>query len=237
MVYFNQKSYTPKSKEETDQWGQVLEFQRQYPKEGLWWPYKGKAQFEGLVRSHLTNFIRKRFPIHAQVGTDANVAQPQQPRKPEGYRINGDHWQRAILRVWKGKPTKGGEWLGTSFLISPSHAVTAAHVVEQVPSEEIFLSGMAWSGVRQVEKVLYHPCRDVALLRIMGPDSPVPYITLPEAKTAPVPGQNVVAVGFGTLSEDIELRRIHISSYCGSTDALATDSSIPKGKCTSGPDP
>lgn len=27
MVYFNQKSYKPKSKAETDQWGQVLEFQ------------------------------------------------------------------------------------------------------------------------------------------------------------------------------------------------------------------
>src|SRR5271167_4917978 len=26
MVYFNQKPYTPQSKEETDQWGQVLEF-------------------------------------------------------------------------------------------------------------------------------------------------------------------------------------------------------------------
>jgi Domain of unknown function (DUF4062) len=58
MVYFNQKSYTPKSKAETDQWGQVLEFQERFPKQGLWWPYKGKVQFERLVRGHLTNFIR-----------------------------------------------------------------------------------------------------------------------------------------------------------------------------------
>jgi hypothetical protein len=58
IVYFNQKSYTSKFKAETDQWGQVLEFQKRFPKEGLWWPYKGKPQFERLVRGHLTNFIR-----------------------------------------------------------------------------------------------------------------------------------------------------------------------------------
>jgi tetratricopeptide (TPR) repeat protein len=60
MVYFNQKSYTPTSKAETDQWGQVLEFKRLFPKEGLWWPYRGKAGFAELVRRHLTNFILQR---------------------------------------------------------------------------------------------------------------------------------------------------------------------------------
>ena len=58
FVYFNQKSYTPKSKAETEQWGQVLEFKEKFPKEGLWWPYRGKAQFEKLVRNHLVNYIR-----------------------------------------------------------------------------------------------------------------------------------------------------------------------------------
>ena len=54
MVYFNQRAYTPKTREETDQWGQVLDFQRNFPKEGLWWPYRGRVQFERLVRNHLT---------------------------------------------------------------------------------------------------------------------------------------------------------------------------------------
>jgi hypothetical protein len=58
MVYFNQKAYTPKTKGETDQWGQVLEFKESFPKDGLWWPYKGKAQFEKLARNHLSQFIR-----------------------------------------------------------------------------------------------------------------------------------------------------------------------------------
>lgn len=62
MVYFNRKAYAPRTKEETDQWGQVLELQQSFPKEGLWWPYKSKAQFEKLVRQHLTRFIREEIP-------------------------------------------------------------------------------------------------------------------------------------------------------------------------------
>ncbi len=58
FVYFNLKPYTPKSKAETEQWGQVIEFKNRFPKEGLWWPYKGKVQFEKLVRNHLMNYIR-----------------------------------------------------------------------------------------------------------------------------------------------------------------------------------
>lgn len=58
FVYFNEKAYTPKSIAETEQWGQVLQFRERFPKEGLWWPYKGKIQFEKLVRNHLMNYIR-----------------------------------------------------------------------------------------------------------------------------------------------------------------------------------
>ena len=58
FVYFNQRASKPKSRAETEQWGQVLEFQDKFPKEGLWWPYRGKAQFEKLVRNHLVNYIR-----------------------------------------------------------------------------------------------------------------------------------------------------------------------------------
>lgn len=60
MVYFNEKAYAPKSKAETDQWGQVLEFKHEFPKEGLWWPYKGTSQFEKIIRNHLIQFIRQQ---------------------------------------------------------------------------------------------------------------------------------------------------------------------------------
>jgi hypothetical protein len=63
MCYFKQASYTPQSREETDQWGQVLEFKKAFPREGLWWPYKGTAQFAALLRKHLTKFIRARYPL------------------------------------------------------------------------------------------------------------------------------------------------------------------------------
>jgi HEAT repeat protein len=65
MVYFNKKKASPDSKEETDQWGLVLEFKKRFPAKGLWWHYNGKAQFEKLVRNHLNNFIREQFPLAA----------------------------------------------------------------------------------------------------------------------------------------------------------------------------
>jgi hypothetical protein len=79
MVYFNQRPYTPKSKAEIDQWGQVLEFQERFPKEGLWWPYKGKARFERLVREHLTKFISHRQPPARQNSTGPTVPMPVSP--------------------------------------------------------------------------------------------------------------------------------------------------------------
>ena len=63
MVYFNQKAYTPKSKEELDQWSRVLQFRENFPKEGLWWPNRGPTQFEKLLRTHVGNFLRQGFPL------------------------------------------------------------------------------------------------------------------------------------------------------------------------------
>jgi len=60
MVYFNQRAYTPQSRAEAEQWGQVLEFKQNFPKEGLSWTYRGKAQFERLARSHVTQWILQR---------------------------------------------------------------------------------------------------------------------------------------------------------------------------------
>lgn len=57
MIYFNQKPYTPQSTDELEQWRQVLEFRQRFPREGLWWPYNGKAEFERLVRRHFTLLI------------------------------------------------------------------------------------------------------------------------------------------------------------------------------------
>jgi len=61
MFYFNQEPFIPASAEEVDQMARVIEFQRTFPSEGLWWPYSGPLQFERVVREHLTRFILDRF--------------------------------------------------------------------------------------------------------------------------------------------------------------------------------
>ena len=58
MVYFNDEPYSPRSRQETDQWGRVLDFKEAFPKEGLWWTYTGAPDFEKLLRIHLTHFFR-----------------------------------------------------------------------------------------------------------------------------------------------------------------------------------
>jgi hypothetical protein len=58
MVYFNQRAYTPKDKAEADQWGLVLNFKENYPQQGLWWPYRGRENFQTLLRQHLSFFVR-----------------------------------------------------------------------------------------------------------------------------------------------------------------------------------
>lgn len=69
MVYFNQSPYKPKTSEEALQWSMVLDFQKNFPKEGLWWPYKGKHDFEQLLRMHLQNFLCQKFPLRERVST------------------------------------------------------------------------------------------------------------------------------------------------------------------------
>ena len=60
MVYFNRRDPKLRSTADLAQYAQVLQFQERFPREGLWWSYNGKAQFERLVRNHLTQFLRQR---------------------------------------------------------------------------------------------------------------------------------------------------------------------------------
>ncbi|HEY4271107.1 MAG TPA: DUF1566 domain-containing protein [Candidatus Udaeobacter sp.] len=90
MMYFNEKATSAKSKEETDQWGRVLEFKHNFPKEGLWWPYKRTAEFVSLVRNHLTQYVRQFEQANMQRKPDGTTATaessiPHQPMEvPEG---------------------------------------------------------------------------------------------------------------------------------------------------------
>jgi tetratricopeptide (TPR) repeat protein len=79
MVYFSQKPYAPKSKEETDQWGLVLQFKKDFPKEGLWWDYKNKSEFGEFLRNHLTQFLQEQSPIEAKIEKKQPEAAPLTP--------------------------------------------------------------------------------------------------------------------------------------------------------------
>ena len=73
VFYFNQKLASPKSKEEADQWGMVLEFRANFPKEGLV-ANQGRNDFKELLRRHLESFIRKQFPVPANGASAGELA-------------------------------------------------------------------------------------------------------------------------------------------------------------------
>jgi len=88
MVYFKQKAYAPRSKEETDQWGKVLEFRKAFPKDGLWWPYQGAADFERQLRTHLMKFVREKnsFPTNRNIASATQVPAVLQSSSRISYR-------------------------------------------------------------------------------------------------------------------------------------------------------
>jgi tetratricopeptide (TPR) repeat protein len=60
-VYFSQKRGSPKTAEEADQWRRVREFQDALPWEQFGWSYGSAAEFERLVREHLTGLLLRQL--------------------------------------------------------------------------------------------------------------------------------------------------------------------------------
>ena len=63
MIYFKQEAYSPKSQAEIEQWGQVLKFKNEFPREGLWWNYNRSEEFGDIVRNHLASHIRHHYKL------------------------------------------------------------------------------------------------------------------------------------------------------------------------------
>lgn len=61
FLYFCDRPASPGSAEELDQWKRVLEFRNALPQEQSWWGYTAVADFERLVREHLTDFLMRRY--------------------------------------------------------------------------------------------------------------------------------------------------------------------------------
>jgi hypothetical protein len=71
MVYFNQSPPGDLTPDESAQWEQVKQFQRDpIFRKGLWWEYSGAPSFERLLREHLTQYLRHRTtPVEMSVKT------------------------------------------------------------------------------------------------------------------------------------------------------------------------
>jgi hypothetical protein len=57
MMYFCETPATPRTSEELAQWAKVLQFRESFPREGLFWTYRSRDEFEDLVRTHLTQVL------------------------------------------------------------------------------------------------------------------------------------------------------------------------------------
>jgi formylglycine-generating enzyme required for sulfatase activity len=153
MVYFNQEAATPKTKAETDQWGQVLEFQEHFPREGLWWPYRGKEQFERLVRNHLTQFLRQRGAVAptappTRPGHDVPVSVQQ--HGSGGIAIGSRAVAAGASGVAIGGDVHGNVYLGTAAAPEPTDGLRDAYLtwlMEQVRA--VPLTGVDPKSIRE----------------------------------------------------------------------------------------
>jgi tetratricopeptide (TPR) repeat protein len=103
MVYFSQKPYTPQSRDDTDQWGLVLQFKKEFPREGLWWDYKKRGEFEERTRNHLTNFLSTQFPLDKLTLEPAVLAPRfQVPPPPADFTGRKDELRRLRAAIEKG---------------------------------------------------------------------------------------------------------------------------------------
>src|SRR5208283_4935793 len=110
--YFNQRKSMPQSEQEADQVRQVLKFRRDFSTEGLLWQYKGKSDFERLLRNHLFNFIRDNFLVGKRlpISPESNpVRQLQQLPPAPGLFIGREDGLREVkqrLGVFAGGPNR-----------------------------------------------------------------------------------------------------------------------------------
>jgi tetratricopeptide (TPR) repeat protein len=142
MVYFNQEPYSPKSKAETDQWGAVLEFQENFPQEGLWWSYSGNDQFERLVRNHLTAFLlQEHKPQEGSPGKEIESSFFEAPQFTDQINrasllslLHTKIESNSVVAV-EGLPGSGKTYCVTSFITSRSNSLKEKKVLWYDPQE------------------------------------------------------------------------------------------------------
>ncbi|OQZ00821.1 MAG: hypothetical protein B6D35_05245 [Candidatus Brocadia sp. UTAMX2] len=63
MMYFKETPFFPQTTEEHEQFGLVIRFRNEFPKEGLYGTFQDVSQFERLARQHMSNFIRHEYKL------------------------------------------------------------------------------------------------------------------------------------------------------------------------------
>jgi len=177
MVYFNQEPYTLTSKAEMEQCAQVLEFKEVFPEEGLWWPYKGKDQFEDLVRKHLTNFIVWRF----------SKDKPQEPPRPPRRRLpleplpveyvnrkRKHHINEDLLEILKTKlaPTSETNLIVLSGPGGVGKTATAQEAVRTL--SQGYKDRVVWVGVRAHTSISFLKIIDEIIRQLKPSEVPQP---------------------------------------------------------------
>jgi len=92
MLYFSQQPYTPRSREELKQWGKVLDFKKEFQKEGLLWTYQGPQAFAALLRRHVTDFL-------------IDICRPDKPTAPNTLDADAKALLRALAAVTQQETT------------------------------------------------------------------------------------------------------------------------------------
>lgn len=144
-------------------------------------------------------------------------------------------WKRSVVRVWAGDSTDRRH-IGTAFLISPTHLLTANHVVRVGSGElrtDLTLTGSPWTGLRKVVSCKPHPNDnvDIAVLSI-SEDGKAELEAVPSWPPQALDlknGATVTIVGYSTADKDIETPKLTVQSYDGQANALVLAPSIATG--------
>ena len=131
----------------------MLQFQERFPREGLWQPYNGKAQFEKLVRNHLTQLLRQRGPTapaapHTPPGHP--VPRVVRQRGRGGMAIEPGAVAAGASGVAIGGHVYGDVHLGTATAPEPTEDLRAAYLtwlIEQVRA--VPLTGVDPKSIRE----------------------------------------------------------------------------------------
>ena len=120
LFYFKNKAFTPGTSEEINQLQQVVAFKERFPAEGLYWEFRTAADFEQLVRGHLTKIVRafSDAPFETREGAhQAGDAQRPLDSVPEPINYSGLDFESILS-------SPGGDEL-FSVALSPEGTVAA----------------------------------------------------------------------------------------------------------------